>query len=153
MNAKLKKIVRLGTSKTYEGRSYSVYCKIELKQEDKGLCLSITGVAGPLPSGNCLGASGQIVMSRPAIEKPAPGWDQALLKKFWATWDRWHLNDMNAACEHQRKRGETYKSNPKAICKDCGYHIGTAWLFEEIPQDVIDFLKSLPETDQTPAWV
>lgn len=153
MNETMNKTVRLGTSKTYGGRSYSIYCKIKLEKREKGLTLSITGVEGPLPSGNCLGSCGQIDVHGPKVDKLAPGWNRAKLKKFLAAWGRWHLNDMNAACKHQRARGETYDSNPKAICKDCGYHIGTAWLFEEIPQDVIDFIESLPETDKTPAWV
>lgn len=38
-------------------------------------------------------------------------------------------------------------------CPICGYSIGSSWLRREIPQDVIEFLNSLPDTDQKPAWV
>lgn len=38
-------------------------------------------------------------------------------------------------------------------CPVCGYKYGTAWLKEEVPQDVIDFLFSLPENDGKPAWI
>lgn len=38
-------------------------------------------------------------------------------------------------------------------CPVCGYKYGTAWKTEEVPQDVIDWLFSLPDSKLTPAWV
>lgn len=38
-------------------------------------------------------------------------------------------------------------------CPVCGYKYGTSWLKEEVPQDVLDWLFSLPETNLHPAWV
>ena len=38
-------------------------------------------------------------------------------------------------------------------CPVCGYKYGTAWKMEEVPQDIIEWLESLPETKVTPAWV
>lgn len=38
-------------------------------------------------------------------------------------------------------------------CEVCGYKYGTKWLREEVPAEVLEFLQSLPETDQAPAWV
>lgn len=38
-------------------------------------------------------------------------------------------------------------------CEVCGYKYGSAWHKEELPQEVIDFLASLPDTDITPEWV
>lgn len=38
-------------------------------------------------------------------------------------------------------------------CPVCGYKYGTAWLKEEVPEDVIKWLSDLPETKITPAWV
>jgi hypothetical protein len=38
-------------------------------------------------------------------------------------------------------------------CPTCGYRYGSAWRKEDVPQDVIDFLRSLPKTDKQPAWV
>lgn len=38
-------------------------------------------------------------------------------------------------------------------CPVCGYKYGSAWLKEEVPADVIDWLFSLPDTKTTPAWV
>jgi len=141
------KTVRLGTTDEASRRS-SVYAKIEWN----GSRLSITGVVGPMPSGNALGSCGQIEMSRPAIKNCAPGWNLGLVKQFWETWSRWHLNDMRAECEHQRKRGETWQSHPSAVCPDCGYKLGHAWLKETVPTEVLTFLRNLPDTDKTPAW-
>ena len=38
-------------------------------------------------------------------------------------------------------------------CPVCGYKYGYSWLTEEVPQDVIDWLCSLPESPVEPAWV
>lgn len=38
-------------------------------------------------------------------------------------------------------------------CPVCGYKYGTAWKMEEVPQDIIEWLESLPETKVKPAWV
>lgn len=149
MTQQFEKVVRLGTAKTCGGRHYSIYAKIKFD----GKKLSISGVEGPLPSGNCLGGAGQIDMHKPIVETLAPGWSRSTLKRFWDTWARWHLNDMQAACEHQRAKGETYKTHPDAICPDCNYSLGSKWLTEAVPDDVLQFLVALPETDKTPAWV
>lgn len=37
-------------------------------------------------------------------------------------------------------------------CPVCGYKYGTAWKKEEVPQDVIDWLFALPDTEVQPAW-
>jgi hypothetical protein len=142
------KVVRIGTARTYGGRAYSVYCEIEYK----GGKLSITGVEGPLASGNCLGGCGQIDMHDWGIVNYAPGWDAAKEYKFRRIWERWHLNDLRAGCEHQRALGwdNLHIGDP---CPTCGYRYGTAWLREDVPADVLDWLRSLPETDQTPAWL
>ena len=38
-------------------------------------------------------------------------------------------------------------------CPVCGYECGSAWLVEEVPQDIVDFLFSLPAPEFHPAWV
>lgn len=237
----MKKVVRLGTVGFDD-----VFCKIEITNGN----LSISGVEGPLKNGNCSGSCGQIMMHLKAESvKPAPGWNTALIQRFLEVWERWHLNDMRAGCEHQRRdwnpsemltiyhfrlserveasirecetaavnciaAGQTYKptkedtrlanlarrithdsadlppeligdyvpnmpvypgdtynkakdekragwvkpsEHPKGIlgkpCPVCGYKYGSAWLREELPAEVVEFLTSLPDTDKTPAWV
>jgi len=50
-----------------------------------------------------------------------------------------------------------YTEHPDGLlskpCDVCGYHYGSAWQREEVPADVLDFLRALPDTDMTPAWV
>jgi hypothetical protein len=38
-------------------------------------------------------------------------------------------------------------------CPECGYRYGTAWLSEDVPADVLDFLRGLPTADKQAAWV
>lgn len=38
-------------------------------------------------------------------------------------------------------------------CDVCGYKYGSAWLKEEVPAEVVEFLAGLPESDKVPAWV
>ncbi len=38
-------------------------------------------------------------------------------------------------------------------CPVCGYKYGSAWLKQELPNEVEKFLQSLPDTDKEPAWV
>lgn len=49
------------------------------------------------------------------------------------------------------------KEHPDGIlgkaCPVCGYKYGTSWKKEEVPEDVIDWLFSLPETEVEPAWI
>ena len=38
-------------------------------------------------------------------------------------------------------------------CPTCGYEYGSAWLHEDVPEDVLAWLVALPETDMKPAWI
>lgn len=215
----------------------------------------MSGVMGPTDSGNCIGSCGQIDMGfahrNPADDdkrysspiKPenirfAPGWSRKQWFDLLDVWKRWHLNDMQAGCEHQRKDWDTSKQlelkdytwsplfhrfredasagklsadqyegwktvssevlqvtiesrvkwasplanklldagwitekktetkaagwvteseHPEGLlskpCPVCGYKYGTSWLKEDVPQDVIDWVRSLPDADKQPAWI
>ncbi|MBQ6403878.1 MAG: hypothetical protein IJI27_08230 [Oscillospiraceae bacterium] len=242
----MKKIVMPAICRgwTNSGREIEAngFCKIEW---DSGK-LSISGVIGPRSSGNCAGSAGQCYEEIQA-GRPAQGWDREMLDKFIEIWKRWHLNNLNPACEHQRelgwpeqakeemtlyryhlkreahekqraaekdalshlRKGEPFTpdaeqvfyaalpssidvydpineeqakyyepwsgssvyratekktrgwvrfdEDPRGIlckpCPVCGYKYGTAWLREEVPQDVIDWLFALPDTLVRPEWV
>ena len=139
----MDKIVRLGTFKTYGGRYASTYAHIKLADGK----LSIIGVEGPTQGGNALGSCGQ-VREGEHIVNLAPGWTRPILTAFYAMWDRWHLNNLRSECEHQRDMITLAQE-----CPVCDYQIGTAWLTEELPEYVAEFMAKLPETDRTPAWV
>ena len=38
-------------------------------------------------------------------------------------------------------------------CPVCGYKYGSKWLKEEVPEEVLNFLKSLPDSPTKPAWI
>lgn len=100
---KLNKTVRLGTV-TMQNEAIDVFCAIKLTA---GGVLSITGVVGPKNNGDAIGSCGQIEMGLGDGGSiiPARGWSQELIKAFLTTWRAWHLNDMRAACSHQRAAG------------------------------------------------
>lgn len=155
MTDTLHKVVRPGTVPTGRRRS-SVFAKIDYDGER----LSIVGVVGPTAKGNSHGGAGQIVDELDRLNSPestarnyAPGWNGRKVHEFAKVWRDWHLNDMRAGCEHQRAMGWTYDEHPSEPCPVCGYKFGTQWLKEDVPDSVIAFLKSLPETDRAPAWV
>jgi hypothetical protein len=170
----MKKVMRIGTVQPYGRRWVSVYVKAEY-DEEKGR-FSISGVMGPTESGNCIGSCGQIDMGfahrNPADDdrrysapippdkiRFAPGWDAEKWLDLLDIWKRWHLNDLRAGCEHQREMGWTYDEHhdPKTFkgeaCPVCGYEIGSAWLKEEVPEDVIKTVASWPDADRQPAWI
>lgn len=72
-----------------------------------------------------------------------------LFKQIMRLWEKFHLNDMHAECEHQEKRGETWATHPGAECPDCGYKLGSAWLYRAIPKpylaDIITLLDVPPQ--------
>jgi hypothetical protein len=231
-NQNFKKVIRPGSVKTYGERWASVYIEIEFIDGK----LSLHGVVGPTRGGNALGGAGQI--QDEVIEKWAPAWTPAMYDKLQAIWKEWHLNDMQAACTHQRAEGwgknkvkiahlklnwnlagkrqleiklraedtlrETGRArltedeqtllnlsysldvpaeqvsqfadwydterieekstgwlkesdHPEGVlskpCPVCGYKYGSAWLREEVPADVLEWLRNLPDTDRQPAWV
>lgn len=167
MSDNFKKVVRIGTGKTWGGRTYSIFCKIEMKEGR----LSISGVEGPLASGNALGACGQIDIHLRDNQRSitlAPGWTRGMLTCFFDVWKRWHLNDMKAGTPAQQAELEKHKFpgyplsyytwacevlEAASLQPDNGYSYGSKWLKEEVPETTIAFLRSLPDTDKQPAWI
>lgn len=169
----INKIVRIGT----QADTGDTFCKISFD----GKRLNIVGVEGPKHNGDCRGACGQIVMHlKPGhFASFAPGWDAARCTMFLTIWDKWHLSDLRAGSPAQEKWLEAnplkpestahpnshYEAASKALAaaglnpdpsrlyQGKPYKYGSAWLFEEVPQYVLDFLVALPESDTVPAWV
>ncbi len=118
------KIMRIGTIQINEQSAEQA--NVYFKAEFKGGKFSMSGVVGPLSSGNCLGGCGQINMEfkhrnnedddkrynkliTPQDITFAPGWDKEKLFDVLDIWEKWHLNDMQAACEHQQSNWNTKK--------------------------------------------
>jgi hypothetical protein len=109
MTQPFKKTVFIGSQPEWyrgnETHPAKVFCKIEVKEKEKsGLCLSISGVIGPLSNGDAIGSCGQIYDSID-IKTFAPGWNKTKLQKFLSIWRDHHLNDMNAATPEMKKAG------------------------------------------------
>jgi len=85
-------------------------------------------------------------------------------RRMRAIWERWHLNDCRAGCEHQRAAKWEDKridsggerglfachvrpdEHPEGLltkpCPVCGYKYGTAWLKEALPPEVVAEIES-----------
>lgn len=127
----MNKIMRIGTIDTGNGRRGSIYVTANT---ERGY-LSISGVIGPLPSGNALGGCGQIDMDfahrnpehnderysnpiKPEEIRYAPNWVADKWLDLLEIWHNWHLKKL-----------------------------------EEVPTEVIGAITLLPDTDKIPAWV
>ena len=155
-----------------------IFCEVELRPHRSGITeLSITGVEGPLSNGNCRGSCGQIrsEIMEAAVQnriRYAEGWSFLKVDEFLQVWERWHLNCLQAGSPRQRAYLESkglnnvgYETACDAL-KEAGllideeylhnghpYKYGHAWLQEELPEEVLAFVKALPETTVKPAWV
>lgn len=215
-------------------RDGSLYVRVEWDGER----LSLSGVEGPKRNGDARGSCGQCEDALSRLVSYAPEWTPERAEALRATWERWHLNDMRAGCEHQRAawdpsesievvsyrltseahklrrealeeaesaaregrvaeltptgrallRVDWYKAlhappdadsplagcyevdkretkragwvypteHPKGLltkpCGVCGYKYGSEWKREEVPDDVLAFLVSLPESDIPCPW-
>ncbi len=160
----MNKVLYVGKAPNRQGR---VFLKAEIKDGK----FSISGVVGPLPSGNCRGSCGQIIDELLTV-RPEGDLTPEQITELHAVWNRWHLNDMNAGSPAQEKFlrehpvEDGYDEAKMALTKanlnpdpnyshvgGVPYEYGTAWVGEELPEDVITFLESLPETSETYAWV
>lgn len=155
-----------------------IFCQIKVRAKEKGVCLSIIGVEGPQRNGDCKGSCGQIVDTIEEYKDTqkiayAEGWNETSLHTFVQIWEQYHLNDMTAGSPRQSlalkqefgKKGADYNKaveflttqglQPDAEFMHKGepYKYGSAWLFKEIPADVLKWLFMRPETTVIPAWV
>ena len=76
-----------------------------------------------------------------------------ILPRLADLWDRWHLNDMRAGCEHQEAAFRdgtavrpTWKNDYAGMdvpCTECGYKYGSAWNTETVPNDVLTEIRTI----------
>lgn len=110
----MQKVMRIGQVETSKGRWCDLHIEATITKEGE---LSITGVIGALPSGNCVGGAGQIHMEfkhlNPAHDDKrtshlvtpdeicfADGWTDTTWLYLLDVWHTWHLNHMKPGCEH-----------------------------------------------------
>jgi len=160
------KVLHLGHVHDWEKRAVPLFVKVEYK----GGRLSITGVVGPMKNGDARGSCGQIVDHIDEIVTFAPGWSDADAELFAKVWRRWHLNDMRAGSSAQE---DWLRANPVTAVypeshyeKACqalaavglhpdqdGHKHGPQRKTESVPEEVLSYLMSRPESTLIPAWV
>ena len=96
-----KKEVYIGRLK--DDHRYHVF--VEIEYNNKGL--SITGEE-TTKNKKYFRSRGQITLDPNEIEF-APGWNKEKVERLENIWNKWHLNDMRAGCEHQRKNWDLGK--------------------------------------------
>lgn len=140
MNEKIvyKKVIPVGSVKE-NNRTYTGSVEVELKHRGDGfLVLTICGeVRDSSLRRDPVVMGGQCLDDMMAL---MPG---KKLAEIRTVWKRWHLNDMHAGCEHQRAyENEPYEKHAREVCPICGYEYGTEWKREQLPQSIIDQVKS-----------
>jgi hypothetical protein len=73
-----------------------------------------------------------------------PDWTEEMYRRLLDIWERWHLNDMRAGCSHQRAMDWNRDEHLDKPCPICGYKYGCGWIFEPVPDKVIEWLFNLP---------
>lgn len=98
--------------------------------------------------------AGQITDHLLSVE-PNSEFDAATLKDMHDTWERWHLNDMKAGCAHQTVVWEIgrYGNHQPSLdhtprCPITGYRYGFAWLYDPMPEDVLNKVRTFIETGE-----
>lgn len=118
----MKKVInpcRIDTGNKFKS---PVYVAINFNEESGNL--SITGVVGPLASGNCTGSCGQIVDELLDESRTmSSGWTPEMVDDLVAVWKEWHLNDMTPGSPRQMEflRGKhlSYEAGREAL-EDAG---------------------------------
>ena len=152
--------------RTADGRFY-VTARWQWRNEQDEL--SLTGVVGPKENGDALGSSGQTGV--PEILEYGDGWDAESAAKLAELWDRWHLNGTTAGSPRQEAWlrenpvtavwPDSHYDKAKAALAEAGlqpdeeyihngkpYSYGSAWLYENVPDDVLEWLRDLPDNAQ-----
>jgi hypothetical protein len=152
----LKKRLRVGMARRWCGPG-AIFVTVELTSNELNghTRLSLTGQIGRHRYGQIDPLHEKVDLSRR---------DMALadILRLDVIWRDWHLNDMSAGCEHQRKAGwgrRKLTSGPKAgsysgqaypaeggcltkQCRICGYKYGSAWIYRPLPREVMkDLLR------------
>lgn len=148
--APFKRTVHIGTLDT----GYAMRANVTVDIEWTGERLSMSGTA-ERPRARDIDEGGQ--MQDTITEIPATDLlvSASARDQLVDIWNRWHLNDMRAGCEHQRAAGWTparygtpeYGTDDPIgkPCPMCGYRYGSAWLHEDVPADILQILRTWPE--------
>lgn len=134
------------------GNYYRVEVKIELEEnrrvhvwkdgelkEIRGNSFSATAMIYKhnsfMSGGQCLDNPGVLYLVKNGKLREK---DKTIYLNIFRLWKNYHLNEMNAGCEHQKENTPVGE-----VCPVCGYRYGSAWLYREIPDEDIKAIKHL----------
>ena len=169
----LRKTIEIGRIKTIAPYEYAepkeVWAKvilgIELREIEDPFIITIDGkrvpkkvqlsISGEIKHGRTFIAGGQIIDTLKEAYKNntlSLRIPDAIFIKILEIWEKWHLNDLRAYCIHQKPiveehKGKSYEELMKIPelqkCPVCGYRYGSQWRYEPLPEEVVEFIKSL----------
>ena len=94
-----KKNISVISNQTYGGRWYKVWFSIEVDTRSKYHSFSMSGIEGPLSSGNCINGCGQIYMH---LKKEArnewkycKGYNEQKVDMLFDIWGKYHLQNID----------------------------------------------------------
>lgn len=114
--------------------------------------LSISGVV--YEGKKLLKSERNLISAGQCLEEARP----IIPERLAEVWDRWHLNDMRPGTQRQQEALNQVKDTFNRLtwydeaCAylasldllvDNGYKYGSAWLTEELPQEVVEYIESL----------
>lgn len=128
---------------------------VRIEQTEKGPAIGISGGA------HAIGLAGQIVehLRQMKFSEFRDGWTAEKLETLLDVWEKYHNNDLRAGTPAQMAivrpfiKAHEWPMNSyvyqcaelarHGLLEDGGYRYGTSWLYEPVPDSVIEFLNSL----------
>lgn len=110
--------------------------------------LSITGSA-VAPRARSISSCGQILDDLAGVvDYRGSAFDDAAVGVLLILWERWHLNDMRAACAHMDLPADrSYEARRDITCPETGYRYGSAWLVAPLPAVVVTTVEAMMTLD------
>lgn len=116
-----------------------VYVRMMVTNKTEGARLSVMGciVAKGERDAYSYGQCSEIL---PEVVKPTKGLSRGDVLMIHEIWTQYHLNDMNAGCEHMES-GSGWDLGH--VCPVCGYSYGKAWKYRPIPDYIMEEIARL----------
>jgi hypothetical protein len=166
-----RRVVRPGYIE-HAGRRHDMFVTIEMNDQrnpQHGPELSITGEVGPKSDGDAWGGCGQNIEDLYRLDGLHDAWHPNQVRRLGEIWDRWHLNGMQAGTPAQmawlRHNRDLFPGWPighydwaqaalhrAGLEPDDGHRYGSAWKYEEVPADVLAWLRDLPVSSRAHPW-
>lgn len=132
----LRKIVKVGYAHI---RDMNIFVSVDLIEKPKGMALHLSFPSSRFPT-HPLNTLCQIAPSG-----MAPGWTQEMIDRLIEVWEKYNDNHLRRECEHMSAmKALGFDVSYGDRCEECGYITGITYYHMPLPDEVIDFIKSLP---------